>query len=153
MDFLHNVLLAAHIFGLALLVGPFFLQMRSSYGFAFPLMLTGASIQLVSGLALYGLQIADGDANHVKLGIKSLIGVAIFVASLLGFLGQRRLAKQKSGIQVGAATANDRDAQVTVPKPIGTGVASATDQSRLKPFFHIAGGLAVLNVLIATIWR
>ncbi|WP_306231819.1 hypothetical protein [Agrococcus beijingensis] len=138
MDFLHSLLVAAHLIGASLLIGTFFLQMRAKSGFNFTMLLTGASIQLVSGIALYGLAIADGDANHMKLGIKSLIAIVVFVASLIGFLRHRAVHAEKARLTAGGAVTVG-NVEVTEP--------------RLKPFFHIAGGLAVLNLLIAVFWN
>lgn len=138
MDFLHALLLAAHLIGLSLLVGTFFVQMRAKSGFNFAILLTGASIQLVSGVALYGLAMAgDGEPNHMKLGIKGLIAVVVFVAALIGFLRQRAIGAQQASLEAGGAV-SVTDAQLP--------------ERRLKTFFHIAGGLAVVNLLIAVFW-
>lgn len=142
MDFLHSILVAAHMFGVALLVGTFFVQMRAKYGFRFDLMLTGASVQLVSGVALYGLAIADGDPNHMKLGIKTLVAVVVFVAALIGFLQARKARASQAALQEGGAVAGA--AGVT---------GSLTSGPRLAPMFHTAGGLAIVNLLIATLWQ
>ncbi|SDH73308.1 hypothetical protein [Agrococcus jejuensis] len=146
MEIVYSLLVAAHLIGVSLLVGTFFVQMRAKLGFRFSLMLIGASIQLVSGLALYGLQIAFDDPNHMKLGIKTLIAVAVFVASLVAFVQQRRLQATRAGL---VATADGGIAQVSA----GQGVVGVVDDSRLKPLFHVAGGLAVVNLLVATLWR
>lgn len=146
MEIVYNLLVAAHLIGVSLLVGTFFVQLRAKLGFRLSLMLTGASIQLVSGLALYGLQIAFDDPNHMKLGIKTLIAVAVFVAALVAFVQQRRLQATRTGL---VATADGGIAQVSG----GQGVVGVVDDSRLKPLFHVAGGLAVVNLLVATLWR
>lgn len=146
MDIVYSLLVATHLIGVSLLVGTFFVQMRAKLGFRFSLMLVGASIQLVSGLALYGLQIAFDEPNHMKLGIKTLIAVAVFVASFVAFTQQRGLQATRVGL---VATANGGIAQVSA----GQGVVGVVDDSRLKPLFHVAGGLAVVNLLVATIWR
>lgn len=146
MEIVYSLLVAAHLIGVSLLVGTFFVQMRAKLGFRFSLMLIGASIQLVSGVALYGLQIAFDEPNHMKLGIKTLIAVAVFVAALVGFLQQRGLQATRAGL---VATAEGGIAQVSG----GQGVVGVVDDSRLKPMFHVAGGLAVVNLLVATLWR
>ena len=146
MEIVYSLLVAAHLIGVSLLVGTFFVQMRAKLGFRFSLMLVGASIQLVSGLALYGLQIAFDEPNHMKLGIKSLIAVVVFVASLVAFVRQRRLQATRAGL---VATADGGIAKVSGWQ----GVVGVVDDSRLKPLFHVAGGLAVVNLLVATIWR
>lgn len=146
MDIVYSLLVATHLIGVSLLVGTFFVQLRAKLGFRFSLMLVGASIQLVSGLALYGLQIAFDEPNHMKLGIKTLIAVAVFVASFVAFTQQRGLQATRVGL---VATADGGIAQVSA----GQGVVGVVDDSRLKPLFHVAGGLAVVNLLVATIWR
>ncbi|WP_144720629.1 hypothetical protein [Agrococcus jejuensis] len=146
MEIVYDLLVAAHLIGVSLLVGTFFVQLRAKLGFRFSLMLLGASIQLVSGLALYGLQIAFDDPNHMKLGIKTLIAVAVFVAALVASVRQRRLQATRAGL---VATADGGIAQVSR----GQGVVGVVDDSRLKPLFHVAGGLALVNLLVATLWR
>jgi hypothetical protein len=138
MDFLISLLVAAHLIGASLLIGTFFLQMRAKSGHNFTIMLTGASIQLVSGIALYGLFIADGEPNHMKLGIKGLIAVVVFVAALLGFLRHRAIRAEKARLTAGGAVSVG---DVAVAEP------------RLRTFFHIAGGLALVNLLIAVFWK
>lgn len=141
MDVLQSILVAAHLLGASLIVGTFFVQMRAKYGFRFDLMLIGASVQLVTGVALYGMAIADGEPNHMKLGIKALVAIVVFVAALIAFLQQRKAERTQRSLAVGGAVAG-----------AAASVTSAVAQPRLKPLFHVAGGLAVVNVLIAAIW-
>lgn len=137
MDFLHSLLLATHLIGASLLIGTFFLQMRAKAAHNFTIMLVGASLQLVSGIALYGMAIAgDGDPNHMKLGIKGLIAVVVFVAALIGFLRQKTIRKEQSSLKAGGA-------QI---------IADVQVERKLLPFFHTAGGLALVNLLIAVFW-
>ena len=139
MDFLYSLLVAAHMIGVSLLVGTFFVQMRAKTGHNFTLLLIGASIQLVSGVGMYGLAMAgDGDVNHMKLGIKGLFALVVFVAALLGFLRARSIRTEKARLAAGGAvSAGD----VSLP------------ERRLRTFFHIAGGLALVNLLIAALWN
>ena len=137
MDFLHSLLLATHLIGASLLVGTFFVQMRAKAGHNFTIMLIGASLQLVSGVALYGLAMAgDGEPNHMKLGIKGVIALVVFVAALIGFLRQKAIRKEQSSLKTGGAQF----------------VADVAIERKLLPFFHAAGGLALLNLLIAVFW-
>jgi len=138
MDFLHSLLVATHLIGASLLVGTFFLQMRAKAAHNFTIMLVGASLQLVSGVALYGLAMAgDGEPNHMKLGIKGLIALVVFVAALIGFLRQKAIRKEKANLTAGGAVS----------------VGNVELERRLLPFFHAAGGLALVNLLIAVFWR
>jgi hypothetical protein len=139
MELLHSLLVALHLIGASLLVGTFFLQMRAKSGFNFTMMLIGASIQLVSGVALYGLAMAgEGEPNHMKLGIKALIAVVVFIAALVGFMRGRAIAGEKASLRAGGA--------------VGVGNVEVAEP-RLKAFFHVAGGLALLNLLIAALWN
>jgi len=138
MDFLHSLLLTVHLVGLSMLVGTFILQMRARAGYNFTVLLIGAALQLVSGVALYGLAMAgDGDVNHAKLGIKALVAVVVFVAALIGFLRQRAIRSEKARLTTGGAVS----------------VGNLEVERKLGPFFHTAGGLAVVNMLIAVFWR
>lgn len=138
MDFLHSLLLAGHFIGLALLVGTFFVQMRAKAGHNFTLLLIGGALQLVTGGSLYGLAMAnDADVNHMKLGIKGVIALVVFVAALIGFLRQRSMRNEKSRLAAGGAVA----------------AADVALERKLMPFFHAAGGLALVNLLIAVFWR
>lgn len=138
MDFLHSLLLAAHLVGLSMLIGTFIIQMRARAGYHFTILLIGASIQLVSGVGLYGLAMAgDGDVNHAKLGVKALVAVIVFVAALIGYLRQRAIRAEKARLTTGGAVS----------------VGNLQVERKLGPFFHTAGGLAALNLLIAVFWR
>lgn len=119
MDILHSFLVVGHMIGLAVIVGPFLVQMRKNGDFAVLAVFGGAITQLVTGLALVGLaEMGDADLNYAKIGTKLVIAVVIFVAALMGWLRTRE-------------GANDRS---------------------IKPFFHAAGGLALVNVVLAVFW-
>ncbi|MEK8144573.1 hypothetical protein NKH18_31425 [Streptomyces sp. M10(2022)] len=81
MDVLINVFVALHIIGIAALLGGFLTQMKAmGTGTArfVPGMLHGALTMLVTGVALVGLNQADGQSvNNIKIGIKLLLLVAI----------------------------------------------------------------------------
>jgi hypothetical protein len=111
------VLLAAHIFGLAAIVGAFFVQMRAKDGFATGIVLGGAITQLVTGLALVGVrQASDLGVNNIKIAVKLGIAVIVLIAAIVAYVQSRRGGK-------------------------------------VKPAFHTAGGLAVVNVLVAVLWQ
>lgn len=117
LEIVRLVLLAAHVLGLAAIVGTFFVQMRAKDGFATGVVLTGAIVQVVTGLALVGVREAsDLGVNNIKIAVKLLIALAVLVAAILAHVNAKR-------------------------------------GKRVKPFFHTAGGLAVINVLVAVIWQ
>ncbi|MGO1392218.1 hypothetical protein [Agrococcus casei] len=124
MEILRLVLLAAHFIGLALLVGTFLSNLRRNDNWNMPVMVIGAAIQLLSGIGLYGMTMAlGGDPNHMKLGIKGIVALLALVGAVIGLIQQRKLA---------AAGENQRPA---------------------KKFFHMAGGFATINVLLAVFWQ
>ncbi|MET9511416.1 hypothetical protein ABZX62_23610 [Streptomyces flavidovirens] len=81
MDVLINVFVALHIIGIAALLGGFLTQVKAmGAGTArfSPAMLHGALTMLVTGVALVGLNQADGQTvNNLKIGIKLAILVVI----------------------------------------------------------------------------
>lgn len=116
MDILHSILVAAHLLGMAAIVGAFFLQMRRKSDFQLVPVLAGAITQVVTGVALVGLaQATDGDVNNAKVAVKLAIAVVVLVAAIVATVVQKR-------------------------------------GGRVQPWFHTAGGLAVVNVLVAVFW-
>ncbi|GAA2249427.1 hypothetical protein GCM10010232_41410 [Streptomyces amakusaensis] len=81
MDVLINVFVALHIIGIASLLGGFLTQMKAiGAGTArfTPAMLHGAVTMLVTGVALVGLNQADGQTvNNIKIGIKMAVLVVV----------------------------------------------------------------------------
>lgn len=78
MEFVRLLLVFLHLLGMGLLVGTFLLQLRASDGTLNKGWLHGAGLQLVTGIALMALApLTDADYNHMKLGIKALVVVAI----------------------------------------------------------------------------
>lgn len=122
---LFNVLLVLHFIGLAAVIGAFLVQMRRKGGFQTFWVITGLVTQLVTGLGMMGIidATSDGGANHAKLGVKLVIAAVALVLALVARARQKRA-----------------DA--------GTAKAKAA-----LPFFHSAGALAIVNVLIAVLWK
>lgn len=91
MDFLYTLLIFLHILGTAALVGGWLATFRK------PTVLQwqhiGAWVQLVTGLALVGvLEMDGGEVNHIKIGVKGLIMIAVLVAAIIG---RRKVAKNE----------------------------------------------------------
>lgn len=85
MEILRHTVLVLHFVGMAILVGGYLATVKSPAITAG--MWHGALTQLVTGLILVGLlESADADVNHVKIGIKLLVAVAVAV---LVFIGRR----------------------------------------------------------------
>lgn len=81
MGVLINLFVGLHIIGIAALLGGFFTQMKAmGQGTArfVPAMLHGALTMLVTGVALVGLNQADGNSvNTVKIGVKLALLIVI----------------------------------------------------------------------------
>lgn len=90
-------------------------------------MLTGATLQLVTGLLLTGLvemRLADDPdmaVDHIKIAVKTTLAVIIFVVALVAYRKQKKLS--------------------------GGG-----RERKLLPLLHTAGALAIANTVIAVIW-
>jgi hypothetical protein len=127
MDILRDILLISHFFGLALIIGPFVGRLRADGGYMFGVVLSGALIQFVSGLALTGLaemRLADIDnmsVDHTKIAVKTAIGLIILVVAYLGYRAQKKMD-------------------------------ASAPQRKLLPLLHTAGALAIINIAVAVIW-
>jgi hypothetical protein len=126
MDIARDITLIVNFLGLAMIIGPFLIQMRAHTGYAFSWVLAGGIIQLVTGIALTGLaemRLADSPdlaLDHVKIAVKLGLSLVIFVVALIAFRRQKKLAGES--------------------------------QRSLLPLLHTAGALGVANVIIAVIW-
>ena len=126
MNVIHTIVLIAHFIGLALILGGFAMQLGTSSGFRFGLVLAGAITQFVSGVILLGLAEMGGEwePDYVKFGVKLAITLVALIAAILGLLRQRKV-----------------DAGV-IDRP-----------KAALPFLHIAGASALINIIIAVAWR
>jgi hypothetical protein len=109
LDIIRLCLLTAHLFGMAAIVGTFFVQMRHKTGFAVGIMLGGAIVQVATGVALVGAtHLSDLEVNYVKIAVKICIGVAVLVAAVLAVRAQRGEGKVKPMFHTagGLATVN-----------------------------------------------
>ncbi len=125
MNALFSVLLVLHFLGLAAVIGAFLVQVRRKGGFQTGWMVIGLVTQLVTGLGMMGIidATSDGGANHVKLGVKLVVAAVALVMALVALARQRRAD------------------------------AGRAKQKAALPFFHSAGALAIVNVLVAVLWK
>jgi hypothetical protein len=127
VELARDITLIVHFIGLAMIVGPFLIQMRAHSGYAFSWILAGGTVQLLTGIALTGLaemRLADNDdfaVDHTKIAVKLVLSVVIFIVALLGYLRQKKMTN------------------------------SSTERT-LLPLVHIAGALALANIVIAVVW-
>lgn len=84
-------LLVAHFIGLAALIGPFLLQIRSRTALRLRLMLVGAIVQVVTGNALIASRrLQEFDVDEVKMIVKLAIAVVTLGALIAAVVAQRR---------------------------------------------------------------
>src|SRR5690554_4501759 len=87
LDLARNVLVILHFIGLASLLGGFLTQMsafKTKSVVINPAILHGALTQLVTGLLLVAVaEMGEGDVNHMKIGIKLAVALAIYVIALV----------------------------------------------------------------------
>ncbi len=127
MELVRDITLILHFFGLAMIIGPFLIQMRAHTGYAFSWVLAGGIVQLVTGLLLTGLaemRLADEpdmSLDHTKIAVKTVLALVIFVVALIAYRRQKK-------IEAGAS------------------------QRKLLPLLHVAGALAIANLVIAVLW-
>jgi hypothetical protein len=127
MELVRDITLVTHFLGLAMIIGPFLIQMRAHTGYAFSWVLTGGVVQLVTGLVLTGLaemRLADDpdmSLDHTKIAVKTVSALVIFIVALIAYRRQKKMAP------------------------------GATQRS-LLPLLHVAGALAISNVFIAVLW-
>ena len=126
MELARNLTLIVHFLGLAMILGPLFIQMRARTNYAFGWVLTGATVQLLTGIALTGvaeMRLADDEMslNYVKIGVKLVTTSAIFVVAMKARVRQRR-------------------------------VSHTGNQRAMRPLLKVSGALALANVAIAVLW-
>ncbi|PWV57149.1 MULTISPECIES: hypothetical protein [Nocardiopsis] len=92
MDFLYSALVFLHMIGLAGIIAGFLMQLMTDNVKATKVLLHSALLQFVTGLLLVGVaEMADiGELNHVKIGVKLVIALAVVV---VGVLNLRKPAK------------------------------------------------------------
>lgn len=97
MDFLNLVLVLFHILGAAALVGGWLATFKQPTVGLFQFI--GAWVQLITGVLLVGLaSMGDGDVNHIKIGVKLVLLIAILVAAWIGRSKVKRGEEVSTGI-------------------------------------------------------
>lgn len=119
MSIAFSILLFLHLIGAALVFGLWVAHFKK--GIVVPGQFHAALLQVVTGFALYFIQMGNGmQLNHMMIGIKMVIALVITVAA---FMGQK---KYKAARALGTPEA-------------GKNIALA----------HTVGGLALVNIAIA----
>ncbi len=125
MDVLRSFFLVAHFIGLAAIIGPFLLQARWKGQYAFPVVLGGAITQLVTGLVLVGL--TEMRAAQLDFEVDHVkVAVKLVIGIIIVVVALLGFLKQRESEGGGGR--------------------------ELLPFFHTAGGLALVNTALAVFW-
>lgn len=103
MDILHKVLLITHFVGLAAILGPWLAQLGAKAKRVTTTMVWGARAQVITGIALAALVSMgeDADPNHMKLGIKLVLALAI---AAIAEIGNKRESASKFWLLAGLLT-------------------------------------------------
>ncbi|WP_408647135.1 hypothetical protein [Tessaracoccus coleopterorum] len=84
MEIVIQVLVLLHLVGFAALFGGAFVQLKGPDRVINPAILHGTLTQVVSGLLLVGAhEMSDGEVNNMKIGVKTLVLIAILVLVLI----------------------------------------------------------------------
>ncbi|MFD6101019.1 hypothetical protein ACFVWN_02725 [Nocardiopsis flavescens] len=85
MDILYSALVFLHMIGLAGIIAGFLMQVMTDNPKSTKVLLHSSLLQLVTGLLLVGVaEMADlGELNHIKIGVKLLIALAVVVVGVL----------------------------------------------------------------------
>jgi hypothetical protein len=82
MDFLRDIVLIAHLLGMAAILGPWLGGLRATSKRVTSVMVWGARAQIVTGVLLVGLAYAgDGEPHHWKFALKLLLALAVVGAA------------------------------------------------------------------------
>lgn len=92
MEFVYDLVLVLHFFGLASLLGGIMVQLSARGGRVVNMaILHGALTQLVTGVAMVGMASAidslDKDLDNAKVGVKLVV---VLIVTVLAFLNRKR---------------------------------------------------------------
>ncbi len=108
MEIVEHVLVLAHLIGMACIVGGWIsLRVRSvESGPGLAVVVWGARLQLLTGLALVGLlEALDKDVDHAKVGMKLAIALAVVACAEMASARSRRADAQSPARLIDAAGA------------------------------------------------
>ncbi len=83
MDIVTYLFVAVHLLSMAAIVGGWFASFKAPS--VSKVQLIGSIGSLVTGLLLVGLaEMGDGSLNHIKIGVKLVLALAVMVAAIIG---------------------------------------------------------------------
>ncbi|MDT3445053.1 hypothetical protein [Pseudofrankia sp. BMG5.37] len=144
METVWDLIVVVHLVGMAAVVGGWLTQLGAVRPRVPAVVVYGAVTQVISGPVLVGLASSgavDHDVDNAKIGVKLVVALAVFAVA---YLGLRRDDEERALPALASASASASASAGTVP------AARAVD---LRAPVNLAGGLALVNVLIAVLWR
>jgi|GEM_PF-160810 len=157
METVWDLVVVVHLVGMAAVVGGWLTQLGASRPRVPAVVVYGSVAQVVSGPVLVGLASSgavDHDVDNAKIGVKLVVALAVFVVA---YLGRRHDEDEgalptSAGFGAGAGAAAATATEATAGAA-GGGALAAVRAVDLRAPVHLAGGLALVNVLIAVFWR
>ncbi|WAL40273.1 hypothetical protein BRM1_13795 [Brevibacterium sp. BRM-1] len=151
MEILRTILVFLHLLGMAIIVGGYFANIKAPK--VIPGMLHGAYLQLITGIALFGLLEAQGAMTsdlRIKYTVKVALGLLVAVFAFLGNRREKLAARTAAEVPVGAGAPGAGPAAGEPGGSGGSGEPGARNPS--APFAHLTFGAAVLAVIVAVFW-
>ncbi|MCC3763597.1 hypothetical protein K3N28_10985 [Glycomyces sp. TRM65418] len=105
MEFVHLLLRYLHLLGFAAVFGGWLVALLAKRLNVNAAMLYGIAAQLATGIVLYGIASAEGDANHAKLGVKFLLALLLAVMIAIPAWKKRETVAAGHFYATGALTA------------------------------------------------
>ncbi|MYM20013.1 hypothetical protein GSY69_08560 [Brevibacterium sp. 5221] len=150
MEILRTILVFLHLLGMAIIVGGYFANIKAPK--VIPGMLHGAYLQLITGIALFGLLEAQGAMTsdlRIKYTVKVALGLLVAVFAFLGNRREKLAARTAAEVPVGAGAPGAGPAAGEPGGPVEPG---ARVRNPSAPFAHLTFGAAVLAVVVAVFW-
>ncbi|MBK8868160.1 MAG: hypothetical protein IPN45_08925 [Actinomycetales bacterium] len=138
MGVINEIVVVFHLLSMAAIVGGWLAAGRQ--GRIVPSMVWGGRLTVVTGLILVAIAEMIKTPNHMKIGVKFGIALAVLGLGEIANSRQRKLAIEQPALVGGGAPA----AAARAASPAAAGVGSLVDAM----FW-----LTVLNVAIAALWR
>ncbi|QBJ97734.1 hypothetical protein ERC79_18655 [Rhodococcus sp. ABRD24] len=90
MSVVYNILVAAHLLGMAAIVGGYLSVLQAPR--ISEVIVWGARVQLLTGLAIVGIGegALDKDYNHIKVGVKLLVTLVVVALAEIGRAREKR---------------------------------------------------------------
>ncbi len=138
MEILRTILIFLHLLGMAIIVGGYLANVKAPR--VIPGMLHASYLQLITGIALFGLLEAQAHGltmeARLPLLIKLVLGILVTVFAFIGNRQQKAADRAAATTEAGAGQA-------------GTALRTVSASATMA---HLTFGAAILAVVIAVFW-